>query len=61
MGLAWVPASVMGLQRPGVVYRPLDGAPICETSLIWRRDAMPAVLRFVQHAREQLASARSHA
>lgn len=60
MGLAWVPASVMGLQRPGVVYKSLAGAPVCETSLIWRRDATPAVLRFVQHARQQLASARSH-
>ena len=25
LGLAWVPASVMQLQRPGVVYRPLAG------------------------------------
>jgi DNA-binding transcriptional LysR family regulator len=54
MGVAWVPASVMGLQRPGVVYRPVPGAPVCETSLIWRRDAAPAVLRFVEHARREL-------
>ncbi|MET0519519.1 MAG: LysR substrate-binding domain-containing protein, partial [Burkholderiaceae bacterium] len=59
MGVAWVPASVMGLQRPGVVYRPVAGAPVCETSLVWRADAPPAVLRFVEHARRQLAGARS--
>ncbi|MCV2357989.1 LysR family transcriptional regulator [Paucibacter sp. TC2R-5] len=50
IGLAWVPASVMAFQRAGVVYRPLLGAaPVCETSLIWRRDAAPTVLRFVEH------------
>jgi DNA-binding transcriptional LysR family regulator len=56
MGLAWVPASVMGLQRPGVVYKPVAEAPVCETSLIWRRDAAPAVLRFVEHVRRELAA-----
>lgn len=55
MGVAWVPASVMGLQRPGVVYKAVQGAsPVCETSLIWRGAATPAVLRFVDHARRQL-------
>lgn len=52
MGLAWVPASVMQLQRPGVVYRPLVGAPLlCETSLVWREPASPVVQRFVAHVK----------
>jgi len=50
MGVAWVPASVMQLQRPGVVYRPLAGTPLrCETSLVWREPAPPVVRRFVGH------------
>lgn len=50
MGAAWVPESVMGLQRSGVVYKRVAGrVPVCETSLIWRPDAGPAVRRFVQH------------
>ncbi len=59
IGVAWVPASVMGFQRSGVVYRPVIGTPpICETSLIWRRDATPAapaLLRFIAHVRGELA------
>jgi DNA-binding transcriptional LysR family regulator len=55
IGAAWVPASMMNLQRSGVVYKRVPGvAPVCETSLIWRADAAPAVLRFVQHVRAQL-------
>jgi len=54
IGLAWVPASLMQLQRPGVVYRPLAGAPLqCETSLVWREGAPPVVQRFVEHVRSQ--------
>ena len=50
MGLAWVPASVMQLQRPGVVYRSLAGGALqCETSLVWREPAPPVVQRFVGH------------
>ena len=50
MGVAWVPASLVQLQRPGVVYRPLAGAPLhCETSLVWREPAPPVVMRFVGH------------
>lgn len=60
IGVAWVPASVQGFQRPGVVYQPVAGAPVCETSLIWRSTAPPAVLRFVQHVVAQLASAGRH-
>ena len=50
MGVAWVPASLMQLQRPGVVYRSLDDAPLsCDTSLVWRAEALPVVRRFVDH------------
>ncbi len=50
IGVAWVPAALMQLQRPGVVYRPLAGAPLqCETSLVWREPAPPVVRRFVEH------------
>ncbi|OWQ93180.1 LysR family transcriptional regulator [Roseateles aquatilis] len=56
MGVAWVPASVCALQRPGVRYRPWPRAqvPSCDTSLIWRADASPVVRRFVAHVREQV-------
>jgi DNA-binding transcriptional LysR family regulator len=58
LGLALVPESMRLLQRPGVVYRGLpaalsDAAPRCETSLLWRPDAPPAVLRFVAFVRER--------
>ena len=50
MGVAWVPASLMQLQRPGVVYRTLVGEPLsCDTSLVWRAEALPVVRRFVDH------------
>ena len=50
LGVAWVPASMMQLQRAGVVYRPLVGAPLrCDTSLVWVEPASPAVRRFVEH------------
>jgi DNA-binding transcriptional LysR family regulator len=58
MGLAWVPASLQQLQRPGVVYRPLAGAALhCETSLVWREPAPPVVQRFVAHVQRQSAPA----
>ena len=57
MGVAWVPASVMQLQRPGVVYRALRGAPLrCHTSLVWREGASPVVQRFIQHVQRQSPS-----
>lgn len=50
MGVAWVPASLMQLQRPGVVYMALSDAPLsCDTSLVWRAEALPVVRRFVDH------------
>jgi DNA-binding transcriptional LysR family regulator len=51
IGVAWVPASLQGLQRAGVVYRTMPGAPEVETSLIWRGDAPPVVARFVDHVK----------
>jgi DNA-binding transcriptional LysR family regulator len=57
LGIALVPHAVTLLQRPGVVYRPLPAAlradaPQCETSLLWRVPATPAVARFVAFVRE---------
>ena len=50
MGVAWVPASVTRLQRPGVVYRAVaDAALPCQTSLVWRLPPPPVVQRFVAH------------
>jgi DNA-binding transcriptional LysR family regulator len=47
IGLAWVPAALQQLQRPGVVYRRLAGRDLmCETSLVWPEPAAPAVARF---------------
>ena len=49
MGVAWVPASVTQLQRPGVAYRPVPDAGLaCETSLVWRQPAPPVVQRFIE-------------
>jgi DNA-binding transcriptional LysR family regulator len=63
LGLALVPRSVTHLQRPGVVYRQLpaalaQGAPRCETSLLWPATAAPAALRFVEFVRGPLAPKR---
>ena len=53
LGVAWVPASMMQLQRAGVVYRPLAGTPLyCDTSLVWAEPAAPTVQRFVQHVQQ---------
>jgi DNA-binding transcriptional LysR family regulator len=59
LGIALVPQAVTLLQRPGVVYRPLPpalraDAPRCETSLVWRTPAPPAVARFVDFVRGHL-------
>lgn len=75
LGVAWVPASVRQFQRPGVVYRALDGevrkgrkkvvglaAPGCETSLVWpEANASPSLARFVEFVAQQLASSASTA
>lgn len=58
IGVAWVPESVTRLQRPGVVYRRVVGAPVmAETSLIWREPAVPVVQRFVEHVKAHLKPA----
>lgn len=50
LGLAWVPASVQQFQRPGVVYRAVQGpVPVCETSLVWAR-SNPVLERFLAFA-----------
>ncbi len=56
LGIALVPRSMTLLQRPGIAYRSLPAAlagaaPSCETSLVWRADAPPAVERFVAHVK----------
>jgi DNA-binding transcriptional LysR family regulator len=56
IGAAWVPASVSGLQRPGVVYRSVAALPpLCETSLVWPPGAAPTVARFVAHVQAMRA------
>lgn len=58
IGIAWVPASLTQLQRPGVVYRSPPGAPLnCETSLVWRTGASPVVERFVAHVAGEVSAA----
>ncbi|MBV8470797.1 MAG: LysR family transcriptional regulator [Burkholderiaceae bacterium] len=60
MGLAWVPESVCALQRPGVRYRRFGSVPPrCETSLIWRTGAAPAVQRFVGHVAQALKTLKA--
>lgn len=54
IGVAWVPQSLMQLQRPGVAYRRVGAIPLaCETSLIWREPALPVVQRFIAHVQRQ--------
>jgi alpha-mannosidase len=52
-----VPDSVREFRRAGVVYRPVQRAPECETSLVWAAARTPPALeRFVAFARQQLRS-----
>jgi DNA-binding transcriptional LysR family regulator len=46
LGVAFAPASLAGLQRPGVAYRPLSVPPATalETDLAWRADNTSAVV-----------------
>jgi DNA-binding transcriptional LysR family regulator len=52
MGMALVPASLQNLARTGVRYLPLvDGAPVLETGLAWRRaDETPTLRALVRIA-----------
>ena len=60
IGVAWVPASVTRLQRPGVEYRPVPRTGLrCETSLIWREPALPVVRRFIDHVSAQRRQSRA--
>jgi len=56
MGLALVPQSVSNLRRPGVEYLPLvQGTPLVETGLAWRRDNASPVLRgFLELMRKRI-------
>jgi DNA-binding transcriptional LysR family regulator len=57
LGIAWVPDSVREFRRAGVVYRAVQRAPDCETSLVWAGEkAPPALERFLHFARQQLRS-----
>lgn len=65
LGLAWVPRSVTQLQRPGVVYRPLplslaEGAPACETSLVWSDEGGAVAGRFAAFVEAALGVAPYH-
>jgi DNA-binding transcriptional LysR family regulator len=53
LGVALVPASLMDLRRPGVVYRPLhEPSPKMTVALAWRRDNRNVcVANFVATAR----------
>lgn len=58
LGIAWVPQSVRQFQRLGVVYRSVAwprgrAVPACETSLVWREDAVsPTLAHFIGFAIE---------
>ncbi|MCH2240328.1 MAG: LysR substrate-binding domain-containing protein, partial [Aquabacterium sp.] len=59
LGLAWGPARVTQLPRPGGGSRArrgglAAGAPECETSLLWRPDAPACVARFVGFVQQRL-------
>ena len=63
LGVAWVPESVRQFQRPGVVYRALDGRQPaegpgrCETSLVWRAEGASASLeRFIEFVQAQVGA-----
>jgi DNA-binding transcriptional LysR family regulator len=64
LGVALVPASLMDLRRPGVVYRPLhEPSPKMTVALAWRRDNRNVcVANFVatarRHARVAAATGR---
>lgn len=51
-GLAWVPASMQALQRPGVVYLPAPaGAPRCQTWVLAAQPMGPVARVFLQGLR----------
>src|SRR5258707_1449408 len=50
MGVALVPASVQHLHRTGVIYKPLQDAPVfIEMGMLWRRDeTLPTLQLFLR-------------
>lgn len=60
LGVTLVPASMQGLRRDGVTYKPMVGCPdVVELDLLWRCDnSSPAVRAFVEVARQWAGSAR---
>lgn len=61
LGVAWVPASVSALQRPGVVYLALSGAAAqavsrVQTSLVWQGAPSPVLVRFIAHVQRYPAA-----
>jgi DNA-binding transcriptional LysR family regulator len=54
-GVAIVPESLRKMGRPGLVLRPLVGAPHTELLIVWRTtDSSPALARFLELARRAL-------
>jgi DNA-binding transcriptional LysR family regulator len=53
LGVAIVPASMVRLQRAGVVYRPfLDPMPRVQTLMVWRKEtSYPALKRLIALAK----------
>ncbi|GAA4284918.1 LysR family transcriptional regulator [Brevibacterium daeguense] len=45
MGVALVPMTQRGFSVQGVVFRPLDSAPVVDLALAWRRTAETALVR----------------
>jgi hypothetical protein len=54
MGVSLVPASLMNLQRAGVVYKLLlEKTPLVELAMAWRpEDSSPVLRQFLAVARE---------
>jgi DNA-binding transcriptional LysR family regulator len=54
VGVSLAPACVAQIQLPGVTYRELtESTPLLDVVLTWRDDeSNPALLRFVETARE---------
>ena len=56
MGVAIVPLSLQNLQRQGVIYKMLrDSTPKVEIVMIWRKNPMPTVQRFLDVTKQVCA------
>ena len=57
LGIAIMPASLQGLTRSNVVYRPLAQSPTVAGMMVWRRDEQsPVVTRFRELALKSISS-----